>query len=173
MTQVVLSFRYNKEDVVRAMRTHYSSVMRPWLDGILAILLFAVGMYCWFTPGLRSCGIFCFGACAVLVLILFVAFALNPYLAFRQQPKYRDDYLLTFSDDGIHFHTANIDSQLQWSLYSRALVNMHSYLLYYGSRTFTIIPTRVFQSEEQRTAFDELLRQNIARIVRKGGASEG
>jgi len=146
------------------MRAHYSSVLRPRLDGTLAILLLAVGIYCLHSD-LRSFGLFSFCASAVLILILTVAFALNPYLAFRQQPKYRDDYLLTFSENGIHFQTAHVDSQLEWSLYSHALVNTHSYLLYYGSRTFTIVPKRVFQNQEQRVAFDNLLSKNVARIL--------
>ena len=100
-------------------------------------------------------------------MILIVAFALNPYLAFRQQPKYRDDYSLVFSETGIHFQTAHVDSQLEWYLYSHASVNTHSYLLYYGSRQFTIIPSRVFQNQEQRTDFENLASENIVRIVRK------
>jgi len=156
---------------VQAMRAHYSSVLRPRLDGTLAVLLLAVGIYCWRAPDLRWFGIFSFGASSVLILILIVAFGLNPYLVFYRQPRYRDDYLLTFSENGIYFRTAHVDSQLEWSLYSRALVNTHSYLLYYGSRTFTIVPKRVFQNQEQRTAFDNLLSKNVARVVRKTGSS--
>lgn len=150
------------------MRAHYFSVLRPRLDAILAILLFAVGIYYWRLADMRWFGIFCLGASAVLLLILVVAFTVIPNLAFRQQPKYRDDYSLTFSPEGVHFRTAHIDSQLQWSLYSRALVDAGSYLLYYGARQFSIIPKRVFQNEGQRKEFDRLLSQNVARVVRVG-----
>ncbi len=91
-----------------------------------------------------------------------------PPLAFRRDPKFRDDYSLTFSPEGIHFRTVNIDSHLQWSIYSRALIDAHSYVLYYGSRQFTVIPKRVFQSTEQRQAFEELLAQHVSQIVRRG-----
>ena len=94
---------------------------------------------------------------AFLVLILIAAFVVLPPLAFRYEPKFRDEYSLMFSPDGIHFHTAHIDSNLAWNLYSRALVDAHSYVLYYGSRTFTVIPKRVFQNTEQQAAFDQLL----------------
>jgi len=54
-----------------------------------------------------------------------------------------------------------------WGLYSRALVDAYSYILYYGSRTFTVIPKRVFQSTEQMEAFDQLLAQHVSKIVTK------
>lgn len=75
--------------------------------------------------------------------------------------------LLTFSQEGIHFGRAHVDSQIQWSLYSRALVDAHSYVLYYGSRQFTVIPKRVFQSAEQQQIFEQLLTQHISEIVRR------
>jgi hypothetical protein len=64
----------------------------------------------------------------------------------------------------------HIDSQLQWSLYSRALVDAYSYILYvlyYGSRTFSVVPKRVFQSVEQPRAFKPLLAQHVSNIVNK------
>lgn len=149
------------------MRTHYSSALRLRIDGALAILLLVVGIYWFRSPDSKWPAIFCFVAAGVLVLIPAAAFLVIPYLAFNGQSKYRDEYSLTFSDGGIHFRTVHIDSQLQWSLYTRALVDAHSYLLYYGSRTFTIIPKRVFRDQEQQAEFDKLLSQNVGRIVRK------
>jgi hypothetical protein len=52
-------------------------------------------------------------------------------------------------------------------MYSRALVDAHSYVLYYGSRQFTVIPKRVFQSADQRQAFEQLLTERISQIVRR------
>jgi|NGEPerStandDraft_6_1074524.scaffolds.fasta_scaffold48004_2 hypothetical protein len=62
--------------------------------------------------------------------------------------------------------TRHIDSQLQWSMYSHALVDAHSFVLYYGSRSFTVIPKRVFPTAE-REAFEKLLARNVPEIVRK------
>jgi hypothetical protein len=98
---------------------------------------------------------------SIFGLILVAAFLVIPRLAFRNQPKVRDEYFLTFSQEGIHFQTAHIDSHLEWSIYSRALVDAHSYVLYWGSRTFTVIPKRVFQNTEQQGAFEQLLTERI------------
>lgn len=126
-----------------------------------------LGAYSWRSPDYHWLSVICVAASVVLVLILFAAFVVIPPLAFRSEAKFRDDYSLTFSQDGIHFRTAHIDSQLQWNLYSRALIDEHSYVLYYGSRQFTVIPKRVFQSSEQQQIFEQLLTQHVSNVVRR------
>jgi hypothetical protein len=162
-----LSFRYSKGDIARATRSHYASRMRPRLDIVMAVLLAAAGAYLLRSPGSHSSGVFALGASVAFLLLLLAAFVIVPALAFRLQPKYRDEYSLIFSPEGIHFRTVHIDSRLQWSLYSHALVDAHSYLLYHGTRTFTVVPKRVFQNSEQQRAFGQMLSQHIPKIVTK------
>src|ERR1700680_172787 len=124
MTETVnLSFRYSKSDYVRALRAHFSSRLRVRFDIAAAIVVALFGAYEWRSPDYHWFGVVSVGASVVLVLVLLAAFVVVPPLIFRSEPKLRDDYSLTFSQDGIHFRTAHIDSQLKWSLYSRALID--------------------------------------------------
>jgi hypothetical protein len=164
---ISLSFRYSTDDVARATRSHYAARMRPRLDIVIAVLLAAAGAYLLRSPSSHSFGVFAVGASGAILVLLLAAFVIVPTLAFRLEPKYRDEYSLVFSQEGIHFRTVHIDSQLRWSLYSRVLVDAHSYLLYHGSRTFTVVPKRVFQSTEQRKAFEDLLGRRVSKIVTK------
>jgi hypothetical protein len=164
---VSLSFRYAESDYVRALRAHYSSRLRVRFDIAAAIAAALLGVYSWRSPDYHWLSVVCSVASVVLVLILFAAFVVIPPLAFRSEAKFRDDYSLTFSRDGIHFRTAHIDSQLQWGMYSRALIDEHSYVLYYGSRQFSVIPKRVFQDAEQQRLFEQLLTQHVSQIVRR------
>jgi hypothetical protein len=132
----------------------------------MAVGLAALGTYFWRSASSHWLGVLSVGFAAVFGLILLAAFLVIPPLRFRHQRKFRDEYSLTFSPKGIHFQTAHIDSHLEWSIYSRVLIDTHSYLLYWGSRTFTIIPKRVFQSTEQRAVFEELLASRVPKIVR-------
>ena len=163
---IQLSFRYSESDYVRALRAHYASVLRLRLDLVVTVILVGIGVYLWRSPSLGWLGITCVVLAVTFGLLLVAAFTVIPRLAFRD-PKFRDEYLLTFAPDGIHFRTAHVDSQLQWSIYSRALIDAHSYVLYYGARQFTVIPKRVFQSAEQQQAFERLLTQRVSRIVRR------
>jgi hypothetical protein len=141
--------------------------LRLRFDIVAAIVAALLGAYCWHSPDYHWLGVICVTASAALLLILFAAFVVIPPLAFRSEPKFRDDYSLAFSQDGIHFRTSHIDSQLQWSTYSSALIDGHSYVLYYGSRRFTVIPKRVFQSAEQQRVFEQLLTQHVSKISRR------
>jgi hypothetical protein len=164
---VSVTFHYSEIDYVRAMRAHYRSHLRVWRDVIVVILGGAAAAELWKSANFRWLSITLFGVLSVFALLMVAAFTLIPTVVFRREPKFRDEYALTFSEEGIHFTTAHVDSQLQWSIYSQALVDAHSYVLYYGARSLTIIPTRVFQNTAQQTVFEQLLEENIPRIIRK------
>lgn len=164
---VTLSFRYLEGDYVRALRAHYTSRLRLRLDIAVAAVLAGIGSYLWRSADLHWLGLTCIVLAGLFAVTLIAAFTVIPPLVFRREPKFRDDYALTFSPDGIHFRTAHIDSHLGWSMYSRALVDAHSYLLCYGSRQFTVIPKRVFQRSEEQEAFERLLTEHIPQIIRR------
>ena len=166
---VSLVFSYSEQDFVRAMRAHYASRLRLRIDIAVTVLMAVIGVYLWRSPESRWYGIALLGLSGTFALMLIAAFGIIPYVVFRRETKFRDEYALTFSPDGIHFRTAHIDSQLQWGLYSRALVDSHSFVLYYGARSFTVIPKRVFQSSEQQTAFEQLLAQKVPKIIKVRG----
>jgi hypothetical protein len=167
-TTINLSFRYAENDYVRALRAHFASQLRLRLDIFVIVVLMGIGVFLWRFPSLHWFAVAGIALAIVFALMLIAAFTVIPPLAFRREPKFRDDYSLAFTPEGIHFRTAHIDSQLQWSMYSRALIDAHSYVLYYGSRQFTVIPKRVFQSTDQRQAFEQMLTERISNIIRRG-----
>ena len=162
-----LSFRYSELDYVRAMRAHYASRLRLKLDATVAVVTALLGVYLWRSPDSRGWGIGLVCLSAVFVLVLVAAFGVIPRLVFRREPKFRDEYSLTFSPDGIHFRTAHIDSQLQWSMYSRALIDPYSFVLYHGTHSFSVIPKCVFENTDQQAAFERLVSEKIPQISTK------
>ena len=166
METVNLSFRYVEQDYVRALRAHYASRLRLPLDIAVIVGVAIVGAYQW-RSGSHGFGIISLCLSGFLALMLIAAFALIPSIAFRRQPKFRDEYSLSFSPEGIHFRTTHIDSDLKWGMYTWALVDAYSFILYYGSQQFTVIPKHVFDSSSQRQAFEQLLRQNVSKVVDK------
>src|SRR4029077_890140 len=153
METVNLSFRYAELDYVRAVRAHYASRLRLPLDVAVIVGVAVVGAYEW-RSGSHGFGITLISVSGIFALMLVAAFAVIPTIAFRRQLKFRDDYSLSFSPQGIHFQTAHIDSDLKWGMYTGALVDAYSFILYYGSQQFTVIPKRVFQNASQRQTFE-------------------
>jgi hypothetical protein len=164
MDTVNLSFRYVEQDYVRAMRAHYASRLRLPLDIAVIVGAAFFGAYEW-RLGSQGFGITMLCVSGVFALMLIAAFAIIPTVAFRRQPKFRDEYSLSFSPHGIHFQTAHIDSDLKWSMYTSALIDAYSFILYYGSQQFTVIPKRVFEDGSQRQTFEKLLEQNVSKVV--------
>jgi hypothetical protein len=150
------------------MRAHYAERLRLKLDISIIVAAAGLGAYLWQSSSSPYYGMFLVGLAVILVFILVVAFGVIPGVVFRREAKFRDEYALTFSSEGIHFHTAHIDSQLEWSLYTRALIDTHSFVLYYGSRSFTVIPKRVFESAEQQAVLERLISFKIPNVSRKG-----
>lgn len=152
---------------MRAVRADYACRLRLWLDiPVIAVTLVA-GVYLWHSEGLTWSSMMSLGVSCAFTLMLIIAFLVIPKLLFRREPKLHDQYSLTFSEQGIRFNTEHIDSQLEWSLYSRALIDTYSYILYHGARSFTVIPKRVFESNDQEKNFRNLLTQKVPEIVAK------
>jgi hypothetical protein len=164
---VHLSFRYSEQDYVRAMRAHLKSRLRLKIDIVVIVLAAAFGFYEWRSLDSAWWGISLVIVSVVFALILVVAFGIVPGMAFRGEPKFRDEYSLTFSGDGIHFQTAHINSHLEWSMYGRALIDAHSFVLYHGSRSFTVIPKRFFKIPEDLATFERLVSEKIPEITRR------
>jgi len=164
---IQLCFRYSEQDYVRAMRAHFASRVRLKSDVAVALGLALLGMYTWRSLDSPWYSMAAIGAAIILLLMLLAAFTVIPVVLFRREAKFRDEYSLTFSEDGIHFQTEHINSQLQWKLYDRALIDARSFILYYGARSFTVIPKRVFQGAAQLAVFEGLLAQKIPQISRK------
>ena len=162
---IELSFRYSAAEITRAMRSHYASRLRTRLDISMSLLCFAAGGALWTSA--RGFALFLLTAASVFMLILIAAFGVVPFFMFRLQPKFRDQYSLTFDSQGIRFRTEHIDSHLEWSLYTRAKITPNFYLLYYGPASFTIVPKRVFASPGQQRTFEELLSRHIPNPITK------
>ena len=166
METVNLSFRYAERDYARAARSHYASRLRLPLDIAVIVGVAVLGTYEWHS-GSQAFGITLLCMAGLFTLILLAAFALIPAVTFRNQAKFRDEYSLSISPQGVHFRTTNIDSELKWGIYTSALVDAYSYILYYGAQQFTVIPKRVFQDASQRQTFERLLTQNVSKVVDK------
>lgn len=105
----------------------------------------------------------------LFVLLLEVALLYNVLVAlprkyFRGDPKFRDRYHLSFSDEGIKLKTTHVDSKLDWSLYTKVIEGNDLYLLAYGKETrmMTAVPKRVFRDREQENQLRDLITRHIS-----------
>ena len=96
------------------------------------------------------------------VLIYNVLWGL-PRKYFRKNASFREKFQITFSDEGVHVKTSQIDSKLGWGLYTKVFENSDMYLLVYGTdiRMMTVVPKRSFKSSDQEYLFRQLVARHI------------
>ena len=162
---VQLSFRYTEEEYLAAIRFYFWHSKELLARLIVSCLLFSIGLlliYAWLEFLIPV------WANVILMLIAGVGFFHGyvidlPRGYFRGDPKFREEYNLIFTDEGIEFKTQNINSRIAWSLYTRVIENDSFYILVYGKNihSLSIIPKRVFQNSPQERTFREMLRRNI------------
>ena len=162
---VRLSFQYSEEEYLAAVRSYFwrSTPHQTWLITIYVLVSASLVV-------LVSLMGFSLPIWAYLVLIgiagvaLFHGFVVDrPRAYFRGDPKFRDEYHLTFTDAGVEFHTQNMSSMIAWNFYSGMGENERFYFLTYGTYIYTlsIIPKRAFQSSNQEIIFRQMLRRNL------------
>jgi len=87
-----------------------------------------------------------------------------PRKFFRRDPKSRDEFALTFSEEGVAVKTSQIDSKLAWSMYKRVLENKSLYVLTYDDparMTMMVVPKRVFRDAGEEWEFRKLVHRQV------------
>ena len=169
---VHLSFRYTEKEYLDAIRFYFWHSKELFARLIVSCVLFSIGLlliYAWLEFLIPV------WATVILMFIAGVGFFHGyvidlPRGYFRGDPKFREEYNLTFSDDGIEFKTQNINSSIGWSLYTRVIENDSFYILVYGKNihSLSIIPKRVFRDSQQERTFREMLCRNIDSRLKVG-----
>jgi hypothetical protein len=166
---VNISFRCTELDYVRGQRAHLALHIDIGKDIVALPLIGIFGAFFWHIKSspLHWIGAALIGLSVLGAVYLCTIFLILPPLSFRRELKAREDVVFTFTPESIHFKSKDVDSQLQWSTFSKALIDSHSYLLYFGKNTFALIPKRVLQDEERQKAFEQLLSRQIPKIIRR------
>ena len=164
---ISISFVNELEDHIKAQRVLYRRGTLAKLDKIVAALLFSFGIYSVFSVGLHWWTMIWF---PLAIIEWFNLLSLNLWrtkIEFQRNPKFREEYHLTFSRENLHFHTASLDSTLQWTHYGKVIETSDLFLLMYGKGLYTLVPKRCLASNEAVNALRDLLDQTIGRSSRQ------
>ncbi len=75
--------------------------------------------------------------------------------------KLKEEYDLTFSDEGIQFKTDSINSNLKWNTYVDFMESEECFYLIQSKQVYSVIPKRVFESVEVENGFREMVLRNL------------
>jgi hypothetical protein len=162
---VQLTFRYDEKEYLAATRLYFwrSTQLLNTLIALYVVFAGAVLV----VDGLIE---FVLPLWSVVAFILlagvawFHGFIVDlPRSYFRGDPKFRDEYTLTFTDAGIDFKTENMSAKIAWSFYTGVIENESFYLLVYGNNihSVSVIPKRAFRDSKQEATFRQMLRRHV------------
>lgn len=158
---IELRFKYTEEEVVSALRLYMVRSTRLITSFVIMLGLVLLGismLAAEIAPFVASCLIITGG---IYLRIYLSAYLNAPAARFRGDPKFRDENLIRFSDEGIRLQTSQVDSKFHWSVYTRFLETRKFYILVYGEYMVTIVPKRAFESEAQQALFRTMLHNHI------------
>jgi hypothetical protein len=162
---VQLTFRYDEKEYLAATRLYFwrSTQLLNTLIALYVVFAGAVLV----VDGLIE---FVLPLWSVVAFILLAGVAwFHGYIVdlprsyFRGDPKFRDEYTLTFTDAGIDFKTENMSANIAWSFYTGVIENESFYLLVYGNNihSVSVIPKRAFRDSKQEATFRQMLRRHV------------
>ena len=156
------TYTYTRDEYLRALRQYYNTKLSARRDVILGIVMTAMGAYLVYSsPPNWLFGWFLIVLGVSLLLMVLYASVILPALIYRNEPKLKWEYSLTFYDDKIEFKTNGIDSTLGWQLYHSWLRDDEFYILYHGKRDLSVIPRRALAHDNSDERFAELLQSKI------------
>ena len=158
---ISIDFINKLEDHLKAQQVLYGQGIFAKLDKVIAVLLFGFGIYCVTFVGLYWWTMIWFPVAIAEWFNLLSLSRWRTKVEFQRNPKFREEYQLTFSLENIHFKTASIDSTLAWTHYERIVESPDLFLLMYGRGLYTLIPKWCFNSSEEINAFRALLDRAI------------
>ena len=160
-TTININFKYTEKEYVNAVKWYYMNSSRIIFDFIVAVIIIIIGSFLQFNNPKSVSNVFIMAAGVLFLLILVYAIYINPKRIFRSEPKFKYEYHLIFSNDGIEFKTEHINSNLQWNHYVKFSETKEFYYLIYGTFMFTIIPKRAFENKSNEEEFKKLLIDKI------------
>ncbi|MGE5397577.1 MAG: hypothetical protein ACM3MK_08620 [Chitinophagales bacterium] len=100
---VSVKFFNNEKEYIEATQLYYSQSKRTLFDTIIEIILIIIGIVCWLKFGFSWAWIICLIGGILGLTLRYIAYYVMPSIRFKQEPKFQDEYTLTFSDEGLEF----------------------------------------------------------------------
>lgn len=162
MEQVSIKFQYTENEYAKAVRKYLlvSDIIKK-LDLVLAIIgvpctlvYFFLSSFSWFSILLLVCAVLFAGFIGFQYLYV-------PVMTFRKTSKFKDEYHLTFTEEGILFETDTIHSELKWDVYTIFWESEDCYYLVQEKHVYTILPKRAFSGDAEKLAFERMAEQGL------------
>lgn len=161
MEEIVLTFKYEEDDIVSAIKEHYNtSHIRLYL--FFAFVFATIGVAVSFLPGMFFLGYTLALVMGMCSLYYYSVYYNVPQKMFERNPDfYGKTVTFRFSDEEIFYFNDHCQSQIDWANYRKVKETPDSYILFQDTDFLTVIPKRVFANQRELLDFRALLKRKI------------
>jgi hypothetical protein len=161
---MTISFSYDKQQVLQALRYHFIS--RPELRIMLVLVnVFAlVAAILFYMKKITPVALL---TSSFLWFTLMISFwFIMPGMVYRRAATFRDHFTMEFEEDTFSLGNERGSRSWPWKALSNYMESPHFFHLYFDSRSFFLVPKSGCRDSDEVYELRQLLK---AKVARKGG----
>lgn len=156
---MTISFKYDKAQVLQALRYHFIS--KPEIR-IMIILVNVFELACIILYYFQKIAVFAIvtGSCMWFFLMISFWFAM-PALVYKRAATFKDSFTMNFEDDGFSLGNERGSRTWTWKALSSFMESPNFFHLYFDSRSFFLVPKNCFSGTDQIYELRQLLKAKV------------
>ncbi len=161
MEEIVLKFKYERDDIVSAIKEHYnSSNIRLYLLFTFAFSFLGIAVS--FLPEMFFSGYTLALVTGMLSFYYYTVYYNVPHKMFERNPDfYGRTITFRFSEEEIYYFNEHSQTQMEWEYYKQVKETRDAFLLFQDTDFLSIIPKRIFVNQHEESNFRNLLKKKI------------
>jgi len=157
MKKISLQYNISLKDFLDAYEYHWRlNKLGTKSNSLLALTGIIIGLFSFVINYIAGIVI---SVCSVILIVIIMLRKFLYTRAFKNSPKYVSEIKVLFTDNNIVTENAAGKSELNWSIYNKFIENKDYFLLYLSNNSFSIIPKRAFQKNEDLDDFRNMLKK--------------
>ncbi|SFS77289.1 YcxB family protein [Paenibacillus sp. BC26] len=159
-----INFMYSEREIISAINQNLN-LKELIFSVLIAAALLVYGIFQLMSGSTRIFDVFILLISILFFFIVFVRIIVVPRIVFKRQPKFKEEYVLSFNEENIIFNAGDINSTISWDFYKEIKESKEFIFLKYGKELHTIIPKRVFRNKEELNEFKTLIKSKINKRI--------
>ena len=161
MKSVSISFEYEENEYINADRRYLS--VSGQVSKVRIITLSALAAFCLFCANaltqIVAVSMLCFAFIVLKLIKMAYRWFIKPKSDFNSKQKNAKSYSFTFTKDKISLTTQRASADFQWKMFKKLYETSDMIYLAHANKSFTIIPKRAFEDNEQLAVFRKIVGQ--------------
>lgn len=155
-----IQFRYNREDVINALRFHFMQrgEIKVFRNTFAILLLATIAGYVFRLVNVSAL----VGIIAMVLLICCVFWFMLPISIYNKSLTFKENIRLGYNEEGLMIGTAMGERPQSWNSFSQIVETPTFFFLYRDKKSFFLVPVDAFETDEAIGSFRSLLKARFA-----------